>query len=166
MEEQILNELELLKKSVEDLDTEFRKKGERDEWMKTKFDEMHSRLLSYQDGIVEKRIDPLLKSVILLSDSIRKDVSSVEDEHIKTYLNNLIDQIDAILFEYDIEVYSGPDYFDPKLQTASKVIKTDEPENYKRVASVVTVGYKRNDKVFRTERVIIYKYEERGIDNE
>ena len=166
MEEQILNELELLKKSVEDLGTEFRKKGENDEWMKTKYDEMHSRLLSYQGGIVEKRMDPLLKSVILLSDGIRKDISSIEDEQIKTYLNNLIDQIDAILFEYDIEAYSGPDYFDPKLQTVSKVIKTDEPENDKRVVSVVTVGYKRFDKVFRIERVIIYKYEERGIDNE
>lgn len=161
MEKQILDEIVNVKKKIEKLNAEFEEKNKSEEWMQTKYDEMHKRMLMYQNGIVEKTLDPLLKAIILLSDSIRKDISILEEEHPeeKTVdcLYGLIEQIDAILFEYDVEKFNGPKTFDPKLQTVFKTMATDDPTKNQQVISCVTVGYKRNDRVFRPEKVIIYK---------
>lgn len=170
MGKEIAEELKQIKASVEKLNVAFEQKISTDEWKNKKYDEMHELMLRYQDGIVEKTVDPLLKNLIILSDGIRKDIVLFEQnetgKEIVDYLHGLLNQIDAILFEYDVEMYIGPELFDPKVQRVSRTIPTTDAEGDKYVESVVSVGYRRNDSIFRIEKVNIYKYQKEVIDNE
>lgn len=148
---------------LEKLNEQFEQKIQNDEWKNQKYDEMHNRMLKYQDDMLLKTIDPLLKSIILLSDGIKKDMkffSKTEDNaDLCDVLCGIVEQIDSILFEYDIEpMDSEPDIVNPKTQKIIKTIETTEEEKNNQVAEILTTGYMRNDKVYRMERVNIYKY--------
>lgn len=164
MDVEIKEELEQIKQSLTQLGEAFDQKIKTDKWKNEKYDEMHSRMLEYQNGIVEKSIDPILKSLITLADGIRKDKASFEndDNGFTDYLDGIIDHIENLLFDYDVEPYKGPDVFDPKLQSISKTIKVEESEKDKQIQAVICQGYQRNDKVFRIEKVNIYKFEKEG----
>lgn len=145
------------------LNEKFDQKIQTDEWKNQKYDEMHSRMLKYQDDLLLKTIDPLLKSIILLSDGIKKDMKFFSKDETNAdlcdVLCGIVEQIDSILFEYDIEPLSSElDAVNPKTQKIVKTIETAEEEKNNQVAEILTTGYMRNDKVYRMERVNIYKY--------
>lgn len=148
---------------LEELDEKFDSKIQNDEWKNKKYDEMHSLMLKYQDDMLAKTIDPLLKSLIQLSDSVKKDIKFYKkdetNEDLCEVLLGVTEQIDAILFDYDIEPYSA-DFgeVNAKEQKIVKTIATADEEKNNHVAEILTTGYKKNDKVFRMERVNIFKY--------
>lgn len=159
------DENKILKK-LNELTGLFEQKIQTDEWKNQKYDEMHSLMLKYQDDILGKMIDPLLKSLIQLNDSIERDRKhySKSDEQITKdeivdILDGISEQINAILFDYDIEEYSaGMDVVDAKEQKMFKAIATDKEELNNHVAEILNKGYKKNNKIIRMERVNIYKY--------
>ena len=148
---------------LELLNEKFDSKIQNDEWKNKKYDEMHALMLKYQDDMLAKTIDPLLKSLIQLGDSIKKDIRFYKSDNIYDELCDVLlgvtEQIEAILFDYDIEPYSADmGEVNSKEQKIIKTIETDDPDENNHVAEILTTGYKKNDKVFRMERVNIYKY--------
>lgn len=148
---------------LEELNEKFDAKIQNDEWKNKKYDEMHALMLKYQDDLLAKTIDPLLKSYIQLSDGIKKDIRFFEKsegkEEICEVLNGIVEQIDTILFDYDVEPYTADlGIVNAKEQKIVKTIHTDNEEADNHVAEILTTGYKKNEKVFRMERVNIFKY--------
>lgn len=148
---------------LKDLNEKFDSKIQNDEWKNKKYDEMHSLMLKYQDDMLAKTIDPLLKSIIQLSDSIKKDIKFYNTDEANEDLCNILygitEQIDTILFDYDIEPYSADmGVVNSKEQKIIKTILTDDEGINNHVAEILTTGYKKGDKIFRMERVNIYKY--------
>lgn len=167
---QSIDEMKNIQQSVDGLKDEFEEKIKIDDWKNKKYDEMHSLMMKYQDGIVEKMIDPLLKSLITLCNSIRKDIELFKgkenSEDTIDYLHGLLDQVESILFDYDIEAYTGPEVFDPKLQKVSKTVATADEGKDKQIESVVSTGYMRNENVFVIEKVNIYKFKKEVMEDE
>ena len=110
-----------------------------------------------------KTVDPLLKSIIQLSDGIKKDIKffsrSDAGQEVSGILTGIVEQIDAVLFDYDIEpMENEAGIVNTKEQKIVKVIDTDDESKDNHVAEILTTGYKRGGKVYRMERVNIYKY--------
>lgn len=147
---------------LERLDEKFDAKIRDDEWKNRKYDEMHNLMLSYQNDMLAKMIDPLLKSIIQLSDSIKRDIKfysgDLAQEQLCDVLHGITEQIDAILFDYDVEPYSA-DFgkVNSKEQKIVKTIPTEDKELDNNVAEILITGYKKADKIFRMEKVNIFK---------
>lgn len=157
--------------ALKDLKEMFDSKISNDEWKNQKYDEMHMLMLKYQDDIVAKTIDPILRSLVRLSDSIRKDLKYYEEKEDKTEMEDtllgIIEQIDAILFDYDIETYSaGTGIVNSKEQKIVRISATEEGEKDNCVSEILSVGYKKSDKIFRAERVEIYKYNNKSEEKQ
>lgn len=167
-EQNNIRESEILEK-INALTAMFEQKILTDEWKNQKYDEMHSLMLKYQDDIIGKMIDPLLKSLILLVDSIERDKryysnldTEISKEDIIELLNGITEQVNAVLFDYEIEEYSGGiELVNPKEQKMFKTIATDNPDLNNHVAEIINKGYKKADKIIRMEKVNIYKYIEK-----
>ena len=151
---------------LNELTSLFEQKIQTDEWKNQKYDEMHALMLKYQDDIVGKMIDPLLKSLIQLNDIVERDkkhYSNLDEEissnEIVDILDGISEQIDAILFDYDIEEYSaGKGVVNAKEQKMFKAIATDKEELNNHVAEILNKGYKKEEKIIRMEKVNIYKF--------
>lgn len=147
------------------LNEKFDEKIRTDEWKNDKYDEMHSRMLKYQDDIVAKTVDPILKSLIRINDLIVREEKQCYDrpqiprELVLSMLDSIKEQIESILFDYDIEEYScGVEQVNTKEQKIYKVIETEDESLDNTVAEIIGTGYKKLDKVFRIEKVNVYKY--------
>ena len=163
IEKEIVTENNEIVSMLKELNEKFDSKIQNDEWKNKKYDEMHSLMLKYQDDMLAKTIDPVLKSIIQLSDSVKKDVkfykADVQNQELCNILFGITEQIDAILFDYDIEPYTTAlGVVNPKEQKIVKTITTLNEDENNCVAEILTTGYKKNDKIFRMERVNIYKY--------
>lgn len=172
IEQENTQENEVLQK-LDALTVMFEQKIQNDEWKNKKYDEMHSLMLKYQDDIVGKMIDPVLKSLIQLSDIIDRDkryYSAVDDvvskEDVIDLLDGIAEQVNAILFDYDIEEYSGgTELVNAKEQKMFRTIATDNLDLNNHVAEIINKGYKKADKIIRMEKVNIYKYTEKNEEN-
>ena len=152
------------------LNDKFDSKIQNDEWKNKKYDEMHGLMLKYQDDLLAKIVDPLLKSYIQLSDSIKKDIKFFESDENKSELCEILtginEQIDSILFDYDVEPYTADfGIVDAKEQKIVKTVPTEDENANNCVAEILTTGYKKNGKVFRMERVNIFKYKKAEENN-
>ncbi len=64
-----------------------------------------------------------------------------------------------ILEKHDVYAFKSPNTsFDSKQQQAMKIIETDNSEQNLNVKKHLRLGFKRNDKVIRPERVEVFKY--------
>ncbi len=153
-------------RAIDVLDSKIDAKIINDEWKNKKYDEMHSRMTWYQDDAFSKIANPILKSFIQLSDSIEKDIKyystgKPDAGEILSVLHSIVEQIDSILYSYDIEEYVPTlDVVNPKEQRICKIIETDDPALNDVVAEVVQKGYILKDRIFRQQKVNIYKYKE------
>lgn len=149
--------------AIRELDKKFELKILDDELKNKMFDEMHMRMLKYQDDFIAKIIEPILKSLIQLSDSIKRDLEYYKEKECEVEvidtLFGIVEQIDAILFDHNVEPYSaGTDVVNTKEQNVVKTLATEDYEKNNCVSAILSTGYKRNGKIFRTERVEIYKH--------
>lgn len=152
-------------KLLTELNEKFDEKISTDEWKNKKYDEMHSRMLKYQDDIVVKTIDPLLKSLIRLIDLIGREEKQcygkeqIPEELVLSMLDSIKEQIESVLFDYDIEEYScDSEQVNTKEQKIFRAIATEDETLNNCVAEILEKGYKKQDKIFRIEKVNVYKY--------
>lgn len=149
--------------ALKELKEEFELKILNDEWKNKKYDEMHTLMLKYQDDIVAKTIEPILRGLIQLSDSIKRDLEYYKEKECEAEVSDtlfgIIEQIDAILFDHNVEPYSaGMDVVNTKEQNVVRTLATEDCEKNNCVSAILSTGYKRSGKIFRTERVEIYKH--------
>lgn len=144
------------------LDKKFDTKISTDEWKNQKYDEMHSLMLKHQEDSFQKTVNPLLKSLIQLSDSVLKDIKyqkSIENNEL--FVDTLIgidEQIQSILFDYDIEFEENNEELNAKHYLIVKAIPTDNEMLNNKVAETLSRCYMRGENVFRVGRVNVYKY--------
>lgn len=148
--------------SLNALNEKFDSKIQNDEWKNQKYDEMHGLMLKYQDDLLSKTVDPILKSLLRLCDSIGKDIKlcrNDSNDELCDILIGITEQIEAILFDYDVEPYTaGFDAVNTKEQKVAKTVATKDKDKDNCVAEIIATGYKKNEKIFRMEKVAIYKY--------
>lgn len=164
---QLMAQLESLQQAMAALQESFDTKIAQDEHKDKLFDNMHQELVRYQNGAVEKIVDTMALDIIQLVDSVRSSLRIYEkkeptEESYKKLLRvvkGIIEDLQDILYRQDIEAYRVDGHaVDVRRQKIIQTLPTDDPAKDNLVAVRCADGYERRGKVFRPERIKIFKY--------
>lgn len=156
----VIEKLEQLQKSFDDKIAE-------DEHKNKLFDNMHKELTAYQNGAFDKVINAMAMDIIQLVDSIKKSAKIYEkkepiEENYKKLLRivkGLGQDLEDILYRQSIEPYSvSGKEVDVKRQKIIQIIDTEDQSKDNTIATRTAVGYEKEGKILRPERIKIYKY--------
>lgn len=127
-------------------------------------DRMHKELQQYKQDMYLKIMRPLFSEVIDLRNSIAKDTQGKADDEMipVSHFRGFLDELEYALESCNVETYRDRkgDLFDPKTMHIIHKIPTTEQAWDKKVAEVLTDGYRYEDKVLVAEKVDVYVYQE------
>ena len=138
-----------------------------DEYKNKLFDNMHSELTKFRNGMADKILDSMALDVIGIIDIVKRTAANYSEkeanaENYKRLLNQvygIAEDLTDVLYRQSIEPYNvNGDTVDVKRQKIAKVIETDDESLDKTVAQVVLEGYEKEGRVLRPERVNVYKF--------
>lgn len=152
---------------------------------KADFENFKKKRRKEEEKIKKRARQDILKKFMDLFDGLRsaedldiyrdpeKSLKEREKEELKKInkglyegIENVLKQFGSILEEEGIEVVNPEgEKFDPNLHEAIKVEEREDQEDNK-VAEVLQVGYKSSDRVIRPARVIVYKNDFEGSEDE
>lgn len=164
---QLTAQLESLQQAMAALQETFDTKIAQDQYKDKLFDNMHQELVRYQNGAVEKIVDTMALDIIQLVDSVRSSLRIYEkkdptEENYKKMLRvvkGIIEDLQDILYRQDIEAYRVDGHtVDVRRQKIIQTMPTDDPAKDNLIAVRCADGYERRGKVFRPERIKIFKY--------
>lgn len=127
-------------------------------------DRMHDELQGYKEDMYLKIMRPLINSVIEVRNSIQRNAAMYRAKQqdsvpLSTYESYAYDIQDA-LEKCNVELVHDESgvTFDPKTMSVLKLVNTPAPELDRKVAEVVTDGYRYEDKILAREKVYAFKY--------
>lgn len=127
-------------------------------------DRMHKELQQYKQDMYLKIMRPLFSEVIDLRNSIAKDTQGKADDEMipVSHFRGFLDELEYALESCNVETYRDKkgDLFDPKTMHIIHKIPTTEQAWDKKVAEVLTDGYRYEDKILVAEKVDVYVYQE------
>ncbi|MCD8049732.1 MAG: nucleotide exchange factor GrpE [Clostridia bacterium] len=161
--------LDAMQQAMENLQQCFDDKIAEDTHKNELFDNMHRELVRYQNGAVEKIVDTVALDIIQLVDTTKGHIRVYEkkeatEENYKKLLKivkGIAEDLEDILYRQNIESYRVAGHeVDVRRQKIIQTVATDDKSKDNRIAARVADGYEKGDKVFRPERIKIFKYEE------
>jgi len=162
-------------KSLTALQEAFDDKIAEDQHKNKLFDNMHRELISYQNGVLDKVINTMALDIIQLVDFTKRyhkvyEKKEPTEENYKKLLRivkGLVEDLDDVLYRQNVEPYSvsGNDV-DLKRQKIIETIETDDETKDNQIATRSVVGYEKDGKVLRPERIKIYKYNPNKVKKE
>jgi len=163
----ILNEIAALSGQVQSLEKLFNTKILHSEHEKKVVDQMHRELQKYKDDMYAQLVRPILLDVIVMRDSILKQLkehrSKLESEqHIPLQMfETYAFDTDEILEKNSIVIYKSEVNTDfvPIRQRAVKKTLTNDQSLHSKVAESIADGYSYQDKTISPEKVVVYVYE-------
>lgn len=135
-----------------------------------RFDNMHRELVRYQNGAVDKLVDNMASEIIMTCDDIEKTAGNfaqrepTEDNYRKLLkrVGDICQQLQDILYSHGYETYTSPGpEVDVKRQKIIGTVATENESENNQIAVRTAVGYTKEDRVFRPERIKVYKYKEK-----
>ncbi len=130
---------------------------------------MHKELQQYKEGMYGRIMQPLLMDIIALREDMLKTVSWLEKKSPEERIVSLEDfaeypkgELSWLLEKYDVNSYQSEagSEFSAHRHKAVKTLATDKKDEHGKIAFSLSNGYKYNDRVIYTERVVRYVYEE------
>lgn len=125
---------------------------------------LHNELDYYKKDSASRFEDQLLKAVIKVYCSMKKNLSSEKfqnksaEELLEEYRYVFEDLMDLLSLQNCDEIESNPgDAFNPSIHQA-KIEPTDQPELHRIVKCSLAPGFKKGDKTLVAERVIVYQH--------
>lgn len=159
----ILNEMELMKKSMFRLEQSFEKDILNSEARDSSVKSMYMELQEYKKGIVERALKNVLYDIVDFRETMVKQLRGIEnDPENRTVtvedLSFYIEALGDVLEKHDVSIYRAKPGDDnvPIRQKIVKKVETDSPEQVRKVAESLSYGYEYNDKVLYPERINIY----------
>lgn len=157
------------------LQESFDEKIANDAYKNKLFDDMHRELVRYQNGVVDRIIEPFALDLIQAIDAIKSDIHFFEEKEpteenyqkLVKALKNIPQDLEDILYRQSIEPYqvSGADV-DVRKQKIIQMIPTENPVKNNQVAVRIASGYEKEGKVLRPERIKVYKYNKVNSDSQ
>lgn len=153
---------------LDDLKIMFDNKIKVDQHKNLMFDNMHRELTQYKNGINEKLLISVCMDIIQEIDSMYKMIehhktmeeSTEVDLKIISVYEDIIMDLQDILYRQGVESYSCPDDIpDVNKQKIINIIKTDDESLHNTIAKRISLGYEKDGKVIRPERISIYQIE-------
>ena len=156
-----------IKQLLLDLQATFNEKIETDAHKNMMFDNMHSELVKYQNGVIDKIINTIALDIIQLTDAVKgyyrvyeeKDPTEENYQRLLKIVKGISEDLQDILYRQNIESYyvTGQEV-DVRRQKIIQIIETDDISMDNKVALHVADGYEKDEKVIRPERIKIFKY--------
>ena len=165
---ELLAKLDAVQQALATLQQTFDDKIAEDTHKNGLFDNMHRELVRYQNGALDKIIDTIALDIIQLIDTTKGHVRVYDkkeptEENYKKLLRivkGIAEDLEDILYRQNIESYRVPGHeVDVRRQKIIQTIPTNDKSKDNLVAVRAADGYEKGDKVLRTERIKIFKYE-------
>lgn len=122
------------------------------------FGRMYEDVHQYQTDTLDKQIKPVLLDLVQALEYGQKELAGEENP----VAEHILDDIRDILDKYDVEPFeSEGETVDPKRNKIIKVIPTADRSLDKKIAQRFGGGYMYGGKLLKTERVSVYRYEEK-----
>ncbi len=166
-QEALLERLEALQQAVAALQESFDDKIAEDAHKNGLFDNMHRELTRFQNGAMDKIVDTMALDIIQLVDTTKGHIRVYEkkeptEENYRRLLRimrGVAEDLQDILYRQNIEAYRVEGHqVDVRRQKIIQTIPTEEAEKDNLVAARAADGYEKDGKVFRAERIKIFKY--------
>lgn len=152
---------------LDELKGTFERKIERDAHKDQLFDKMHHELVGFQNEVYEKPVNSLALDLIQIIDYMKKDCERYAEgectaeryQKLLKCLSDIVQELEDALYRHEIEPYQvAGDAVDAKRQKIISVVETDDANLGGTIAQRLAVGYEKNGKVLRPERIKAYKY--------
>ena len=159
--------LEVIHQALLALGEAFDEKIAEDEYKNGLFDNMHRELVRYQNGALDKIVDTIALDIIQLVDTTNgharvygeKEPTAENYQKLLKIVTGIAEDLVDILYRQNIESYQVPGLeVDARRQKIIQTIATDDKAKDNLIAERVADGYEKDDKVFRPERIKIFKY--------
>lgn len=152
---------------LDELKSTFERKIERDTHKDQLFDNMHRELIGFQNNMYEKPVNSLALDLIQIIDYMKKDCARYAEgectaeryQKLLKCLSDIVQELEDALYRHEIEPYQvAGDAVDTKRQKIISVVEIDDANLGGTIAQRLAVGYEKNGKVLRPERIKAYKY--------
>jgi len=145
-------------------------RSERDNYKDEAIHRMTKQVEQYEKGMIKKIKEPIIRDLILLSDSIEKlcrKFRDIENTGLNNELGLLQDEVEEILYTNSVEKINLNDFieYDKDNQKVVRKIATDNKENDKKIVEVTKSGYLWGNEVIRKQEIVVYEYIENKNDN-
>lgn len=164
---EVLDKLELLQQAIAGLQQTFDDKIAEDAHKNGLFDNMHRELTKFQNGAMDKIVDTMALDIIQLVDTTKGHIRVYEkkeptEDNYKRLLRivkGIAEDLQDILYRQNIESYRVEGHqVDVRRQKIIQTMPTDDQSRDNLVAVRAADGYEKDGKVFRPERIKIFKY--------
>ena len=150
VEHELMEKFDTLQQALTTLQKTFDDKIAEDKYKNELFDNMHRELVRYQNGALDKIIDIIALDIIQLIDATKGHVRVYESkESTEENYEKLLRVIKGIAEDLEDILYR---------QKIIQTVPTDDKSKDNLVAERMTSGYEKGEKVFRPERIKIFKY--------
>lgn len=128
-------------------------------------DKLSEELRYYKDNFFFQLQKPIFIELIMLYDNLERTLNSLEapevlsKEQITEQVQALKDELLEILYRRDIAPFGEhPEVLNYKLHKTVGIVPTSEESENNKVEKIVKLGFRWNDKILRSEEVIIKKH--------
>ena len=152
--------------SLSNLQKDFEAKIKYDNSKERTIDSLHKELQSYRNNLYFQHLRPLVMGIVTIYDDMVKITTKdcVEDKsqeiaNISEEISDFIQDIEDVLNRHGFDIYqTDSEIFDPKMQSAQKIVNTDNPDFDQHIAKRVQKGLRYGERVIRAEIVTVYRY--------
>ena len=173
-QDELMEKFDTLQQALTTLQKAFDDKIAEDKYKNELFDNMHRELVRYQNGALDKITDIIALDIIQLIDTTKGHIHVYENkesteenyEKLLRVIKGIAEDLEDILYRQNIESYCvlGQEV-DVRRQKIIQTVPTDDKSKDNLVAERMTSGYEKGEKVFRPERIKIFKYSDVVDDN-
>ena len=166
-QDELMEKFDTLQQALTTLQKTFDDKIAEDKYKNELFDNMLRELVRYQNGALDKIIDIIALDIIQLIDTTKGHIHVYENkesteenyEKLLRVIKGIAEDLEDILYRQNIESYCvlGQEV-DVRRQKIIQTVPTDDKSKDNLVAERMTSGYEKGEKVFRPERIKIFKY--------
>ena len=153
-----------------ELEKLFKERIAYDEHKNELFDKLYEDKKRYENDVIATITDPILIDIIHVIEEIRAQIAKLPDEatpenyeKLKRKFGDIPQRLEDVLYEYDVEPYEvSGDVPDLKQQKVVQAIDTEDSALTGKVAARLNCGYKKGNKVIKSERINVYKSNKEG----
>lgn len=159
----------LILENLQKLVTQFKEKIETDSHKQAVFDEMHSELQEYKNGMLEQLTLAMELDVVKMIDDVERSVAvfsgkqgTPEDySRLFAIFAGVSTDLEDLLYRHGVEPYrvDGEDVNIAKQKILSTV-DTNDMGLDKKIAKRISRGWEKQGKIIRPERISVYLYRE------
>lgn len=148
-----------------DLLQQLRDKVTYDRFKEEQITRLHEELQAYKSDLVAKPARQLVQGLIRMHDDLgkmaaalrQKPAEELTPERFFQQFADFQDDLELLLGQNGVERFQAPgDAFDPRRQTAIRMVPADDPAQVGQIAERLRPGFEQGDALLQKERIAVY----------